>query len=55
MERKNCWEQYDSKQLVELEELCAEYRMFLDQGKTERECIDVIVNRSEERRVGKEC
>lgn len=44
MERKNTWELYDKKQLKELEKLNKEYRSFLDKGKTERECIDVIVN-----------
>lgn len=44
MERKNTWELYDKKQLKELEKLNKEYRNFLDNGKTERECIDTIVN-----------
>lgn len=47
MERKNTWEIYDETQLKELEELCAGYREFLDNGKTERECIDSIVNAAE--------
>lgn len=44
MEKKNTWETYDSKHLKKLEKLCQEYREFLDSGKTERECIDTIVN-----------
>lgn len=44
MEKKNVWETYSSKQLEELEKLNQEYREFLDNGKTERECIDTIVN-----------
>lgn len=44
MERKNTWELYDKKQLKELEKLNNEYRRFLDNGKTERECIEQIVN-----------
>ena len=44
MEKKNTWEMYDAKHLKKLEKLCQEYREFLDQGKTERECIDTIVN-----------
>ncbi len=44
MEKKNTWETYSPEQLAELEKLCADYRKFLDNGKTERECIDVIVN-----------
>ncbi len=48
MERKNVWEDYDKKQLKQLEALCAEYREFLDNGKTERECVDTIVNMAEQ-------
>lgn len=44
MERKNVWEGYDKKQIKELEILSREYMDFLDQGKTERECVDTIVN-----------
>lgn len=48
MEKKNLWEVYSEKQLKELEKLSAGYRSFLDNGKTERECIDTIVNMIEE-------
>lgn len=44
MEKKNTWETYDENQLKELDAFCEEYRAFLDNGKTERECIDTIVN-----------
>lgn len=44
MERKVTWEIYDAAQMKELEALNQEYRDFLDNGKTERECIDTIVN-----------
>lgn len=44
MERKTTWEIYDVEQLEKLEWLNREYRDFLDHGKTERECIDTIVN-----------
>ena len=44
MLKKCAWEKYDEKQLKKLEKLSQEYREFLDQGKTERECIDTIVN-----------
>ncbi len=44
MERKVTWETYDAEQLEKLEKLNLEYRNFLDNGKTERECIDTIVN-----------
>ena len=44
MENKNTWETYDAKQIKELEVFSKEYMEFLDNGKTERECIDTIVN-----------
>jgi len=44
MEKKNTWETYGKKHLKKLEELNQEYRSFLDHGKTERECVDTIVN-----------
>ena len=44
MEKKNTWETYSEKQLKELEMFSKEYMDFLDKGKTERECIDVIVD-----------
>ncbi len=47
MEKKNTWETYSSKQLKEVDVFADEYRYFLDQGKTERECVDYIVNVAE--------
>ncbi|MCR5256172.1 MAG: aminopeptidase [Acetatifactor sp.] len=44
MSRKNSWEAYTSKDLKALEQLCAGYREFLDNGKTERECVNTIVD-----------
>ena len=48
MEQKNTWETYQEGQLREVDELSGEYRKFLDEGKTERECVDYIVNAAEE-------
>ena len=48
MENKNVWETYSEAQLQELEDHAKEYMDFLDRGKTERECVDVIVNKIEE-------
>ena len=39
MHRKNAWEQYDAAQAAELEAFAADYKRFLDGGKTERECV----------------
>lgn len=47
MEHKNVWSTLSKKQLEEVDALANEYRTFLDTGKTERECIDTIVNEIE--------
>ena len=44
MNRKNIWETFDAEQLKELEKHSRDYMNFLDHGKTERECVDTIVN-----------
>lgn len=44
MEKKNTWETYTNEQLKEVDLFAKEYMTFLDQGKTERECVDYIVN-----------
>lgn len=44
MEMKNVWETYNTKQIRELETLNSQYREFLSTCKTERECVDYIVN-----------
>ena len=48
MEHKNTWETYNAKQLKEVDAFAGEYMDFLDNGKTERECIDQIVNTIEQ-------
>ena len=47
MEHKNVWEKYNEERLKAVDSLSDAYRDFLDNGKTERECIDQIVNRIE--------
>ena len=44
MLKRYAGEKYDETKLKKLEKLSAEYREFLDNGKTERECVDTIVN-----------
>lgn len=39
MERKNAWTTYEGKDLVELTALTEDYKEFLSNGKTERECV----------------
>ncbi|MCM1123334.1 MAG: aminopeptidase [Eubacterium sp.] len=48
MEHKNTWETYDAKQLRAVDVFAQEYMSFLDNGKTERECINQIVNMIEQ-------
>ena len=47
MERRNAWKDYEKKETKELEKLCKDYRKFLDNGKTERECVKYIVHLAE--------
>lgn len=47
MERRNAWKDYDKKDIKELEQLCKGYRKFLDNGKTERECVKELVKMAE--------
>ncbi len=47
MEMQNTWETYNNKQLKDVDAFADEYRKFLDEGKTERECVDYIVNEVE--------
>ncbi|MBR1893559.1 MAG: aminopeptidase, partial [Lachnospiraceae bacterium] len=47
MELKNSWLSYTAAQKKELEKVCSGYRHFLDEGKTERECVDFAVAAAE--------
>ena len=47
MERKNAWKTYDDNALKELDKLSTGYREFLDNGKTERECVKQIIKAAE--------
>ncbi|MBE5880707.1 MAG: aminopeptidase [Lachnospiraceae bacterium] len=49
MKTECAWEKYSEKQLKELEKLSQDYRTFLNNGKTERECVTYIVNEIEEK------
>ena len=48
MERKTAWNEYNKKDMKKLEKLNASYRAFLDNGKTERECVKESVRQAEE-------
>ena len=43
MERPNAWKAYDENALKDLEAVSTRYRAFLDNGKTERECVQQAV------------
>lgn len=47
METKNAWNNCSKKDCKEIDSFSEAYRKFLDDGKTERECIDTIVNEIE--------
>ncbi len=47
MKTKTTWSKYTPAQLKSLEKLAAAYKEFLDNGKTERECVSQIVDRIE--------
>ncbi|MBM6776069.1 aminopeptidase [Collinsella tanakaei] len=47
MERPNAWKKYGGADLAELEKLCGEYRAFISENKTERECVRASVKLAE--------
>ena len=47
MENKTAWKKYTAADLEALEALCADYKVFLDKGKTERECVKEAVKLAE--------
>ena len=49
MEHKNAWLTYDEYDKQALERLCLGYRRFLDEGKTERECVAKTVELAREK------
>lgn len=49
MDRENVWKNYSDKQITELERINEEYKDCLDLGKTERECVKLVVERLREK------
>lgn len=47
MKTEIAWKKYSKKELKEVDQLSKAYRKFLDNGKTERECVTEIVKRIE--------
>ena len=48
MDRNNVWKTYTKENLAELNKINDEYKKCLDEGKTERECVDITVKMAEE-------
>lgn len=49
MERKNAWNTYDGKELRRLAEVTEDYKRFLSEAKTERECAALAVKMAEKK------
>lgn len=49
MDRINAWTTYEESDIKEMDSLCADYREFLNAGKTERECVKLIVRMADEK------
>ena len=47
MDRKNAWKTYTAEELKKLETVNEDYKNCLDEGKTERECIRLTIERIE--------
>ena len=48
MERKNAWTTYDADELKHLDAVNEDYKKCLDEGKTERECIALTIEKAKE-------
>lgn len=48
MNRKNVWASYNRERIRAAYDFAEDYKRFLNESKTERECIDTIVNEAEE-------
>ena len=46
MERKNAWKRYDAEMLERMEAFSRDYRAWLDDSKTERECVSASVEQA---------
>ena len=46
MERKNAWTTYSADELKKLDAINEDYKKCLDEGKTERECITLTIERA---------
>ena len=42
MKRKNAWEKYNENERKEIFRFCEDYRKFISECKTERECVEAL-------------
>ena len=47
LERPNAWTKYGESDIAELEQLCGDYRTFISENKTERECVTASIRLAE--------
>ena len=47
MDRPNAWKKYDDATLAELDQLCEDYRRYISENKTERECVKSSIKLAE--------
>ena len=48
MERKNIWSTYTPEEITELDNISTRYKACLNEGKTERECVELGVRLAQE-------
>ena len=48
MERKNIWSAYTPEQIAELDNISTRYKSCLNEGKTERECVELSIRMAQE-------
>ena len=53
MERINAWNTYDLELQKTCNDFARDYMDFMNQSKTERECVDFFINEAEKEQVGK--
>ena len=49
MNKESLWKNYTKEQKEELNKVCDLYKKCLDEGKTERECVDLVVKMAQEK------
>ena len=47
MKNKCTWEIYTDDQMSKCDDFCAGYMDFLSEGKTERECVEIIIKEAQ--------